>query len=276
MAYKHRSENKRVITLGPIIHNKQVVSKLESDGIVACNSLEAALASVDGDAIVLIRTHGAVKGMVEKVRGMGVKIYDATCPFVIRSHKIVENISEEGYFIVIFGDSKHPEVVGIMSYANEGSIHVVSNPEDVRRIQRRRRMSVLAQTTQDMKKFKEVISELLDRTFELRVFNTICPIILEAQEEARKISTIVDTMVVVGGRMSSNTDKLWKVCKSVNDFSYKVESLHDLDPAWFNKAKSVGVTAGTSTAGWIIDEVIKGIGECAGREILVENWKGET
>lgn len=256
IALKLKAEGKRVFTLGPIIHNEKVVSELEKVGVKSVSFPE----EVPEGGVLLVRTHGVPKGVLERARRLKIRVEDTTCPFVLRSHEIVEKALKDGYTPVIFGDPEHPEVKAIRSYSPK--IRVMKNWSE--KISGSK-LVVLSQTTQSLDNFMKAVKNIIKENFEVKIFNTVCKVMLSAQREALNLANKVDVMLIVGGRSSSNTDKLWKACLKVNPRSYKIEDASEIDPAWLNRARTVGVAGGMSTADWIIDDVkkaLKEVGKC--------------
>lgn len=245
------SKEGRVKTLGYVIHNEQAINKLKEKGIEIAESLE----EVKSDDVLVIRTHGVKKEILEKLKEGNIKYFDATCPFVIRSQRIVEKYSDQGYGVIIFGDPKHPEVIGVISYSKTDKTFVVQKPEDVEKIPPMKKFLAISQTTQKLDDFIQVVKKVIERGFEVRVFNTVCEVTIDAQKEAYEIAKLSDIVIVVGGKMSSNTDKLYKVCKAITE-SYKVETSAEIKDSLINGKNKIGVVAGTSTPDWIIKEVI--------------------
>lgn len=249
------AEKGKVKTLGYVIHNEQAVRRLKEKGVEIIENPE----EIDNNgAFTVIRTHGVKKDLLEKLKNSNINFFDATCPFVIRSQRIVEKFSDQGYGIIIFGDPKHPEVVGVVSYAKTENVFVVQKPEDVSNIPPMKKFLVVSQTTQKLDEFIEVVKKVIERGFEVRVFNTVCEVTVDAQKEAYEIAKLSDVVIVVGGKMSSNTEKLYKVCKSITE-SHKIETADELEPEWIIKRDKIGVVAGTSTPDWIIKDVINKI-----------------
>ncbi|MCS7212918.1 MAG: 4-hydroxy-3-methylbut-2-enyl diphosphate reductase [Candidatus Calescibacterium sp.] len=249
------AEKGKVKTLGYVIHNEQAVRRLKEKGVEIIENPE----ELDNNgAFTVIRTHGVKKDLLEKLKSSNINFFDATCPFVIRSQRIVEKFSDQGYGIIIFGDPKHPEVVGVVSYAKTENVFVVQKPEDVSNIPPIKKFLVVSQTTQKLDEFIEIVKKVIERGFEVRVFNTVCEVTVDAQKEAYEIAKLSDVVIVVGGKMSSNTDKLYKVCKGITE-SHKVETAEELESEWITNRNKIGVVAGTSTPDWIIKDVINKI-----------------
>lgn len=245
-------EGVRVYTLGPIIHNPQEVGRLSTKGVKPLNGEELK----KGDAII-IRSHGIPPDKERELRERGLRVIDATCPYVKAVHEAVCKLSEEGYFIVLVGEKNHPEVIGTLGYLKEcgGKGIVVESLEDLKEAFKHERIGVVSQTTQSEKFFKEVVGELALWVKELKVINTICNATSVRQEDVYRIAPEVDVMVIIGGKNSGNTRRLYTISKSLNPNSYHIETAEELDPSWFEGVKKVGITAGASTPDWIIEQV---------------------
>lgn len=250
LALKRASEeNKRIYTLGPIIHNPQVVEWLSQKGIVAVEEPPE-------EGIVLIRTHGVPKGKIEELHEKGLTVIDATCPYVHKAQKLAEALHNEGYQVIILGDESHPEVKGIRSYAGEEAI-VVSSSEELPTEGLKKKVAVVVQTTRPVEALQQLVSTLVGRVSELKVHNTICRSTTERQAETREIAEKVDVMVVVGGKNSANTKQLVRLSEGLGKKTYHIETVHELSPEMFAGVKRIGVTAGASTSQWLIDEVVE-------------------
>ena len=248
-----------IYTLGPIIHNEEVVSDLEKKGVaVIC---EKDLGSLKGGTVV-IRSHGVGRRVYNTIKKYGLGYVDVTCPFVLKIHKIVERESSRGAHIVIIGDPGHPEVQGICGWC-QGPYTVIKNAEDAEKfnISPEKEVCVVSQTTFNYNKFQELVEILRKKSYDnnvlniLNILNTICNATEERQKEAKAIAGEVDTMLVVGGRHSSNTQKLFEICKEECGNTYYIQTPVDLDSEMFHHSSYVGITAGASTPKKIIEEV---------------------
>ena len=256
MAFQEaESGNPDTYTLGSIIHNPQVVDKLASAGVSVKNDVENI-----NQGTVIIRSHGVTLDEIDRARKKGLRIVDATCPFVKKAQDLTTLLREEGYFVVIVGDEEHPEVKSIISYGGKDVI-VVNSPDKLETLPKKKKIGVVAQTTQSFDNLKAIVNECLGKVGELRVFNTICGATAIRQDQSRDIALEVDCMIVVGGYSSANTNRLAEICKSIQPNTHQVEVAAELDSAWFSGVKRVGVTAGASTPEWIIDDVVKRIKE---------------
>ena len=235
-----------IYTIGPIIHNPQMVKMLEEKGIVPVQDVFAVKTGT-----VVFRTHGISKEEEEYIKkNKQLRTIDATCPFVKRVRKYALYLESNGYTVVIVGDKNHPEVKSVLSYLHNDGI-VLQKPAVVQA----KKIGVVSQTTLDADTFTGVVSGLIEGAGEIRVYNTICESTQIRQQEAAVLSSSVDTMLIVGGRNSSNTTKLYHIAKKVQPRTHHIETEEDLKPEWFSGAKRVGITGGASTPDLIIDLV---------------------
>ena len=254
MVYNEAGKGQKVYTLGPIIHNEQVVKDLEEKGV---NVLDSVNDIKDGeDATVIIRSHGISEEIYSQLKKKDVKIIDATCPFVAKIHRIVQEKHKAGYQIVIAGNANHPEVEGIKGWCGNNAA-IIESIEDAEKVvlNMDRKVCVVAQTTFNYKKFKDIVDILLKKSYDIDVMNTICNATEERQTEAGTIAGQSDAMLVIGGKHSSNTQKLYEICKKECSDTYFIQTLDDLDLNKLQSFRSVGITAGASTPNNIIKEV---------------------
>lgn len=248
-----------VYSLGPIIHNPQVVKHLEEKGVKVIARLEDA-----PDGTVMIRAHGVPVGTLSTLKERGLNVVDLTCPIVKKLQHSVKKLAEEGYFIVIVGDRKHPEIIGARSYADPESVMIVESKLELKEsVFTKKKVGIVAQTTIAFDRFREVVDAFLERSVEeIKVFNTICDDIFNKQREAVEIAKSVDVMIVIGGKNSSNTTKIAKLCHEVNPNTYQIETVDEVRSLGFDSdEKTIGVTAGASTPSWIIEEILQGLKE---------------
>ena len=243
-----KKAERRVYTLGPIIHNPQVVEKLKKVGVEPIDT-----PTDDADAI-LIRTHGVSEEVYKELQRRKIEIIDATCPFVKKAQQYAKLLRQEGYQVIILGDKTHPEVKGILSYAGKKAI-VVKDVSELPAINKK--VGVVVQTTQPIDALSNLVNKLVKTTKELKVYNTICNSTAKRLKETKEIAKQVDTMVVVGGKNSANTKQLTKLCEELGVKTFHVEKADELHKGMFKGVKKVGVTAGASTPQWIIKEVIQ-------------------
>ena len=250
----------RLFTLGPIIHNEEVVNDLEKKGVRVTSEEE--LKTLPEGSTVVIRSHGVGKKVYDQLEECGLSYVDVTCPFVLKIHRIVEKESKAGSHIVIIGDPDHPEVVGICGWCI-GPYTVIRTKQDALDFvpPEGKNVCIVSQTTFNYNKFKDLVEILRKKRYDntvlniLNILNTICNATEERQREAKSIAGEVDTMLVVGGRHSSNTQKLFEICKKECENTYYIQTPVDLDSDMFQCSSYVGITAGASTPKKIIEEV---------------------
>jgi 4-hydroxy-3-methylbut-2-enyl diphosphate reductase len=252
--YELVNTGKPIYTYGPIIHNEYVVKDLEEKGVKVLENEEQLDEVKEG--IVVIRSHGVPKRIYNKIEARGLTCVDATCPFVKRIHNIVEKESASGKKIVIIGNSGHPEVEGIKGWSSVPA-DVIESAEEARNYEceKAHEICIVAQTTFNYNKFEEIVEIFKERGYNVIVVNTICNATEVRQTEARKIAAQVDVMIVIGGNHSSNTRKLYEICKEGCANTYFVQSLDDLNFVLPKSVRLVGITAGASTPNNIIEEV---------------------
>ena len=248
------SESTTIYTYGPIIHNEEVVKDMKQKGVIVLQS-EAELDALT-EGTVIIRSHGVEKAIYDKLNAKGIKIVDATCPFVKKIHNIVQKESTNGNYIIIVGNPQHPEVEGIRGWAGIKAV-VVQTKEDIDKliIPENEKVCVVSQTTFNYNKFKELVEIILKKSYDVSVLNTICNATKERQTEAQHIAEEVDAMIVIGDKHSSNTQKLFEICKNACKDTYYIQTLDDLDMNQLGSVETVGITAGASTPNNIIEEV---------------------
>lgn len=237
--------NGQIFTIGPIIHNPQMVEELKEKGIVPVDDVY----SIDS-GVVVFRTHGIRKEEEEHIRKKGLRIIDTTCPFVKRVRRRAIFLRKNGYRVVIMGDKNHPEVKSVLSYLDNDGI-VLQKPSPIKA----KKIGVVSQTTQDKETFFNVVRGLIEGVEELRVYNTICESTEIRQGEAAKLAAMVDVMLIVGGKNSANTAKLYDIVNKVQPNAYHIETEKEIIHDWFSNARRVGITGGASTPDHIIDIV---------------------
>ncbi|MCI4626732.1 MAG: 4-hydroxy-3-methylbut-2-enyl diphosphate reductase [Candidatus Magnetoovum sp. WYHC-5] len=258
IAFELASKRDGVCTLGPIIHNPQVVEKLSQKGVFSVDEPSKEMKSV------IIRTHGIPVAMYERLDATGVEIIDATCPFVKKAQEYAKLLRNEGYQVIILGDKDHPEVKSIMSFVGDDVIVVKNgeNPRDINPNNMRKldnKVGIVVQTTQPLDALRRLLNVVVEKAKELKVYNTICNSTALRQKETREICQNVEMMIVAGGKNSANTTQLATLCLSTGVHTYHIETADEIDPLWFNGVSRVGVTAGASTPDWIIEEIVKRI-----------------
>lgn len=255
MAQDTSDQLERSYTLGPIIHNPQVVSNLEEHGVYAVDSLD----EIPGGTVI-IRSHGVGPAVYEEATDKGLKVVDATCPHVKKAQQDAKSVIDSGMSLVILGEEKHPEVISINLWAQNKGI-VIETEEEAKILPFVENRGVVVQTTFSQFKFQSIIDLLEEKTQNLKVFKTICTATQERQNSAVELAKTVDLMIVVGGKNSGNTNRLAEVCRDVGCTTYHIETAAELQLDWFNHVQTVGVTAGASTPDWIIKEVIDTMNE---------------
>jgi len=246
--------NKKIYTYGPIIHNDYVVSSFEKQGVKVINSADDLEAISEGT--VIIRSHGVSRQVYRKLSDKGLRVVDATCPYVKKIHNIVAEQSSKGSYILIIGNDTHPEVEGIKGWVS-GDVRVISEKKEAMAFTAdpEQLICIVAQTTFNLNKFKDLVEIVSKKGYDILVLNTICGATGERQREADKIASEVDVMIVIGDSRSSNTRKLFEICKAKCERTYHVQTAEDLRPAWLTDIRSIGITAGASTPHNIIEEV---------------------
>ena len=247
-----REQKKSVYCLGPLIHNPQVVNKLKQEGVRTINDL-----SQIERGTVIIRSHGVHPDLVKEARQKGLKVVDATCPFVRKAQQIARSLKNEGYGVVVVGEKEHPEVKAIIGHADDDAL-VIEVPEGVNLLQPHRRIiGVLSQTTQSKENFKKIIANLIGKIDEMKVFNTICESVRKRQEATFNLAGRVELMLVIGGYNSGNTRRLAQICKETGTETHHVEIADEIDLSWLKGKTRIGVSAGASTPDWIIEGVME-------------------
>ena len=252
--YEEAKKNDDIVyTLGPIIHNEEVVKDMKKRGVEAV-AIEDLHSLPKGT--VIIRSHGVSKEIYNYVKESGHRVVDATCPFVKKIHAIVSVQSGKGKTVVIIGNPKHPEVEGIRGWGDQNTYAVENIDEFIKLdLKKDKEIIIVAQTTFNHKKFQEIIDKISLLGYDVRCFNTICNATQERQAEAKKIASNVDAMIVIGDKKSSNTGKLVEICQEECKNTVFIQTLEDLDYDALLSVDSVGITAGASTPKHIIEEV---------------------
>jgi 4-hydroxy-3-methylbut-2-en-1-yl diphosphate reductase len=259
IAFKIAKEKRKgIFTLGPIIHNPQVVEKLKEKGIIPIENIKTR----EKITALIIRTHGIPLSLSEEINTSGCEIIDATCPFVKKAQYYAKLLNEEGYQVLILGEKNHPEVISLMSYADNNSIVVDSN-KPLPKL--KSKVGIVVQTTQPLEALKKILAEAIEHTKELKVYNTICNSTALRLKETGKMAGSVDVMFVVGGKNSANTTQLTRLCNSLYVPTHHIETASEIKEEWIKGTISVGITAGASTPKWIIKEVEKRIKYIGGR-----------
>lgn len=253
--YKELEDNSgKIYTFGPIIHNEQVVEDLNKRGIEVIDTVEQLKKIKEGT--VVIRSHGVAKEIYDILEQQKLKMVDATCPFVKKIHNIVLDESNNGKTIIIIGNDNHPEVEGIKGWVN-GEVIVINKEEQIEKLSlpEQTKACIVSQTTFNHNKFKYLVEIIRKKGYDITVVNTICNATHVRQVEAQKISSKVDGMIVIGGKNSSNTQKLYDICRNECENTFYVQTVKDLNLHELKSLKSIGITAGASTPKNIIEEV---------------------
>jgi 4-hydroxy-3-methylbut-2-enyl diphosphate reductase len=273
LVYSITKENIPVYTYGDIIHNENVVSDLAARGVTVINS--AGELNDKPSGVVIIRSHGVPRKVIEELEATGNRIEDATCPFVKKIHKYASDYSKDPRVqIVITGSPDHDEVVGIKGWCHSEPV-VIETVEQAENLDvpKDKKLVILSQTTFNENKFKLIVDILSKIGYDSIVLNTICNATHERQAEAESLSCECDAMIVIGGKKSSNTQKLYDICIKNCVDTYYIQTLVDLDPSRFGSFRCVGITAGASTPNNIIEEVRTGMAEKSFDELLEESFK---
>jgi len=240
----------RALCLGELIHNKKEIERLKNLGMVFIEDMNDLK---EGDTVV-IRSHGVSPKVLEFLKRKGAEIVDATCPFVKDVHEKAMRLEKEGYPVLILGNARHPEVIGIAGHVKNPMI--INSLDELKKLPPMKRLGVVCQTTLNLSFFKEAVSILSLKVKDLKVYNTICSATSVRQKETLELAKEVDVMFVIGGKNSSNTTKLYQIAKEVNPKTYHIESKDEIEPDWLENSETVGITAGASTPQWVIEEVV--------------------
>ncbi len=255
MLQQASKENKRIQTLGALVHNEAVLSNLHARGIDIVNNLQEINAPV-----AAIGAHGVSPEIEAELRSRNVEVIDTTCPDVKRAQEIAKKLAEEGYFIVVFGDADHPEVKGILGYTRGRGMAAleIKTLDSLQPLPRR--LGILSQTTQIPDNYVQFVKSIIDKSLtngaDIRIHNTICPSVGKRQDEAFRLAQKVDLMLIVGSRTSANTKRLYDICASLVE-THLIGSLKELDPVWLKDKSIIGITSGTSASQETIDELVK-------------------
>lgn len=244
-----------VTTLGPLVHNPQEVERMAELGIRSAETPD----EVSSDAVV-IRAHGARPETFTELEARHIRIIDATCPFVTTSQRIAREMTDAGYTLVIVGHPDHPEVQGILGYATHPA-YVVTQPEEVAQLPAGIEPGVIGQTTVNEQTFREVVAAIAARYPAHKVRNTVCSATRKRQEAARRLAAEVDAVLVVGGRHSSNTNRLAEICQAICPRTFLVETADEIEPGELAGVARIGITAGASTPNWLIRQVVARLAE---------------
>ncbi len=246
--------HKKVFSLGEIIHNRYVVDKLRKMGLEIVNSVD----EIAKGGVVLIRSHGASPEIFERAQKRNLTIIDATCVLVKRAQNIVRQLDNEGYQLVMVGNKNHPEVKGIIGYAN--NVIVIQNEDDIAKLGKLKKIGLVSQTTLDRKRFAKIASLIIEQGFqEIRIINTLCEQAVGRQRAAAELAKKVDVMFVLGGKHSSNTTELANISRNCGTKTFHIEDFSQFTPDMITQSCIIGITAGASTPENIVQEFVEGL-----------------
>ena len=238
-------------TLGPIIHNPQMVDKLKNEGVGTVDDL----ASMSVGSTIIIRSHGVGPDVYQAAEQKGLRLVDATCPHVRKAQISAQTLIDEGYSVIIVGERRHPEVQSIFEWSKRKGL-IVETEEEAEAQPPVERLGIVSQTTFSGEKFRAIVMRLLNKSREIKIMRTICTATDQRQAAAIELASRVDLMLVIGGKNSANTTRLFQLC-AAKCRTFHIETAEELAPQWFDNTKKIGITAGASTPDWIIKEVFK-------------------
>ena len=250
IAQENASTDGTASTLGPIIHNPQVVERLESEGVGTVDKL----AEME-HGTVIIRSHGVGPDIYEEAERRGLDLVDATCPHVKKAQLSAKQLADDGYRVVIIGEKKHPEVRSIFEWSY-GKAAIIETEEEADALESCAKLGIVCQTTFSGDRFKSIVMHLLEKSRDIHIQRTICTATDQRQKAALELAVKVDMMLVIGGKNSANTTRLSQICAE-KCLTYHIETADELQDEWFDKIEKIGITAGASTPDWIIKEVYK-------------------
>ena len=248
-----------IYTYGPIIHNDEVVKDFASKGVTLVKELKELKDLPKGK--IIVRSHGISRAEYTEMEQYGFIVVDATCPFVRKIHKIVDEHSRQGEYIIIIGNPSHPEVCGIRGWVNGNDVSIIESKEEAENftLSDDKKVCIVSQTTFNYNKFQDLVEIVSKKGYNISVLNTICNATEERQTEARSIAKEVETMIVIGDKHSSNTQKLFEICNTECEKTYYIQTSKDMDYSLLESINNVGITAGASTPNNIIEEVSKNV-----------------
>jgi 4-hydroxy-3-methylbut-2-enyl diphosphate reductase len=250
IAQENASADGTTSTLGPIIHNPQVVNRLKAEGVGTVDNLAEMKKGT-----VIIRSHGVGPDIYTEAEQRGLELVDATCPHVKKAQLSAKKLADDGYKVVIIGEKKHPEVRSIFEWSG-GKAVIIETEEEAQALDSCAKLGVVCQTTFSGDKFKSIVTYLLEKSRDVRILRTICTATDQRQAAAIELAGKVDLMLVIGGKNSANTTRLAQLCAE-HCLTYHIETAAELRDEWFDKIEKIGITAGASTPDWIIKEVYK-------------------
>ena len=262
---RHKKKGK-IYTLGDLIHNPQVVTDLKSKGVEPIKNLDKL-----HEGTIIIRSHGISPEIYSLLAERKINIVDATCPIVKKIQELVEGLAEGEEEIILVGNKKHPEIRGLIGYSKNKGI-IIENDTQVKNLPHRKKRAVLVQSTQDLFLFKKVVASLVEKTEHLRVYNTICLSTQTRQNSTSELASKVDTLFIVGGKNSSNTNKLYQISKRILANTFFVEKAEEIAPEMLTDANKIGISGGASTPPEAIEEVITRIKNSFEHQTQRENF----
>ncbi len=261
-----REQLGRVTTLGPIIHNEQVIARMREEGVETATDLDAIQ-----EGTVVLSAHGVSPAVVAQAKKQGLQMLDVTCPFVTKVHLRAKMLHEQGYQVLLVGDRGHTEVKGVIGAVEAlgGHVTVVTSPEEIATLAIGKKVGVISQTTQYGSNFAAIVAEVSKIAVEVRAFNTVCNATDELQDAAIRMARQVEVALVVGGRKSANTRRLRELCAAEGIPAYHIETADEIDPSWLEGHEVVGITGGASTPDWILEDVAR----CVNAGELPSDWR---
>ena len=256
-----QQEEKPIYTLGPLIHSPQVVEDLSQKGLKVVQDIEDI-----PEGVIIVRSHGVGPEVFERARERGLKVIDATCPFVKKAQELAKKLNEQGYQVIVVGDKEHPEVTGILGWTGHQGI-VAETPQQAENMPALNKIGIISQTTQPEENFNKIVSVLQQKSDDTITYNTICHATRDRQDAAVELAKSVQVMIVVGGKNSANTQKLARLCADTGTPTYHIETAGEIDRKWLFGMELVGITAGASTPDWIIEEVRSYMEDVTNQEI---------
>lgn len=262
------NNKKDIYTLGPLIHNQQVVDDLKSAGVKVINNL----GDLRDNSILIIRSHGISKDIYDLINEKNVDLVDATCPFVRKIQNIVKKYNAKGYTIIIIGNADHPEVIGINGWC-DNQAYIVKTKDDIKKIPFVQKLCIVVQTTMPTNLYYELSNMIEKKAEQVIKFNTICSATMDRQESARNLAKNVDAIIVIGGYHSSNTQKLVDICREEKpNATFHIEIAGELPVDILKDYEVIGITAGASTPKWIIDGVVEKLSDLLAKNTIINKY----
>jgi 4-hydroxy-3-methylbut-2-enyl diphosphate reductase len=249
-------KGKPTYILGHLVHNTQVVKKLESTGVKSIEDLAEIADPIN--SILMISAHGVSPDILERAKALKLEIVDTTCAWVKKAQKVARELAQSGFQVIILGDLGHPEVKGLKGWAGQNSL-VVQNLDELKECKFEERVGLIAQTTQSQEKFETVAEYIKSKVKTVEARNTICDATAKRQNAATQLAREVDIMLIIGDFKSANTKRLTELCSKVNPNTYQIQTVAELKKQWLEGKEKIGITAGASTPDWVIEEVVKAI-----------------